>query len=266
LGFGEFRSMNRGGSLAHCPKGTRQMPIVTVTENEKTIYYPVHHADECRVDAVVDEYKLNDGSNSREYAEHALRKEYLKRLTEHAYDCVTLRRLLEAGEPGDDEPTRDFDLVGKLALKIAHGAIWLRTYEPFAGLTCDVGAATQEDGTQWGTCMEIDCTRPHEKEPDIRRPSALDDASWPDTEHALWAHDPWHRDHFARIEAQRAAEREAGKREYERDYKKRYTPSQRRKLKKARDMILAIADEQDAKKKSKSKTVANKRVRRKAAK
>lgn len=175
------------------------MPIVTLTEDNKTTYYPVSEADECRVDAVVDVYKLNEGSNSREYAEYELRKEYLRRLTEHALECAQLAHLV-VNPPDDDEQIANLGMTDRLAKKIAEGAVWLRTYEPFTGLVADVAARKDKDGKEtYGTGLQID----------DEVVCSLDGDSWEATDQAMRAASPWRRDHFARME-QEKAEREKG--------------------------------------------------------
>lgn len=178
------------------------MPIVTITKNDKTTYYAVTDASEASINSLVSEFKLRD-CGSHEYAEYALRKEYLRRLTEHAYECAQLADLVTR-EPSDEELLSRLKIKERLAEKVARDAVWLRTYDPFTALLAEVVNAPGD----YGTHLRIDCSS--ESEEDVRYVSSLDDHSWDDTEHALWARDPWRRDHFARI-AQEKAEKEAAR-------------------------------------------------------
>lgn len=226
------------------------MPVVTITENDKTTYYAVTDADESRVDGLVNEYKLSE-NNSREYVEHALRKEYLRRLTEHAYECAQLAHLVQ-NPPDDDDLLGNLKLQERLARKIAKDAIWLRSYDPFTGLTAD--AVARPDG-EYGTCLRIDCRSGFKDDDDnIRHVSSLgDDESWGDTDSALWARDPWLRDHFAAMEQEKAAK----------EVERQDTPAAAKLFDQAIALMRRGGKLNDRARARKAKTIANKTVRRK---
>lgn len=215
------------------------MPIVTTTEDNKTVYYSITEANENCVDSLVTEYKLSEGDN-REYAEYALRKEYLRRLTEHAYDCAQLAHFVL--NPLDDEdPLHGLKLTERLAAKTAKDAVWLRTYDPFTGLIAEA-VNGKDHGSEYGTGLLLDgeCV------------SSLDDDSWAGTDHALWLSNPWRRDHFARME-QEKADKEAAL---------QFTPAGQKRVTKAIDAVTEAFGYAKKLKKRSEKTVANKTVRR----
>lgn len=147
------------------------MPVVTVTKNEKTTYVSVTAADECRLDAVVSEYGL-DEHGTREGAEHRLKTYYLEKLTQHAHDCAVLAHLIttEPEHPDDEAPVNWIGTRDEIAQRVARDAIWLRTFEPFAGLTADVDMRSE-----YGTGMKIGA----------EVVSSLDNDSWDATSNAL---------------------------------------------------------------------------------
>lgn len=216
------------------------MPIVTLTENGKTTYYAVNDADESHRDGLahdIEHYRVAE-SNSREYAEHALRREYLKRLTEHAYDCAQLAHLV-ANPQDDEEPT--LKLTERLAERIAKSAIWLRSFEPFTALTAEVVEPEGEDKYGTGLLLNNELAS-----------GFYDDRTWDASKHALMNLDPWRRDHFARIEREKTEKQEAAK----------LTPAGAKRVDKARKALYAAYDYAEKLKKRSTKTIANKTVRR----
>lgn len=209
------------------------MPIVTLTKDNKTRYYAVNDADEISLDALAhdtEHYQIAETS-SREYAEHALRREYLKRLTEHAYDCAHLAHLIE--HPPDDETPTALN-PERLAKKIATSAVWLRSYEPFTALTADV---VGHENDEYGTALVLS---------ENRVTGLYDDRTWSASSLALMDLDPWRRDNEARI-AREKAEKEA---------ERELTPAAQKRVAKAWDEIRR------ASKLTKVRAAANKTVRR----
>lgn len=169
------------------------MPIVTLTENKKTRYHAVSEGCEIRLTAVVEEYGISD-HGSREYAEHALKREYLKQLSEHAHDCMLLAHLVR-NPPEDDGTAAHTKLAANLVDRVETRAMWLRTYEPFAALCAEVS-----EGKGCTTVLIGD-----------EHVSTLYDQSWEASQHAMWESDPWRRDHYASIEQEKAEKEAANK-------------------------------------------------------
>jgi hypothetical protein len=218
------------------------MPIVTLTENDRTYYCAVTDGDECRVDAVVQEYKLDEGG-TREYVEHALQTEYLKRLTEHAYNCAQLSHFVENPPDDVDDLAGRLQIVRRLVAKAAETAVWLRTYDPFTGLTAEVVGRKGEDGKDtYGTGLQVDgeCV------------SSLDDDSWEDTARALRARHPM----------RLAADRRIAQEKTAKDLASSYTPAGQKRVDAAVMALRSAVDYATKLKKRSEKTVANKVLRR----
>jgi hypothetical protein len=197
------------------------MPVVTLTENNQPRYYAVTHGNEGEVAGLVTEYLLSDGNN-REYVEHTLKQEYLKRLTEHAYDCAHLAHFV-LNPPDDEEQIACLGIVDRLARKITEDAVWLRTYDPFVALTAD--AVDAPEG-QHGTRLMLDG----------ELASSLDADSWEVGDRVLRRRDPRWRDIDARVAKERAEEDAA------REAKHRYTPAGEKRVAEARDAFVAACD------------------------
>ena len=217
------------------------MPVVTLTEDNETRYYAVTDGNECDTEALVQEFKLSE-SNSREYVEHELQKEYLRRLTEHAYDCAQLAHLVR--NPTDDETQiGHLGLLERLADKIAENAIWLRTYDPFTGLT----AEAVRGGERAATGLQIVTGSPFDAEHETETVSTLGNDSWGATEHALRIRSPWYRDEALRRQKAKAAE---------------YTPTEEKRIAEAAKALRTAIGRASKRKKRSEQAVANKTLRR----
>jgi hypothetical protein len=211
------------------------MPIVTITENDKTTYYAVTEGNECAPWALVKEYKLTSRTDRR-YAEHDLREEYLRRLTEHAYECATLAHLVLNPPDDEEDLLGDLKVTDRLAGKVAKDAVWLRTYDPFSGLIAEAVEVEHGTGLRFARALSED-----------QVVSSLDNNSWPASERALNAVDPLWRDGQARQEKESADAEDA-----------RHTPAERKRIKAAAKRFWATVNRDDKPK----RTVANKTVRR----